>query len=134
MISLFVFSFSTGLVLSDGKFRHLCVTWQSSDGNFDVYVNGTVAFNTTAMTGKILPGGGPWVIGQDQDSVGGGFDAYQALVGEVSEVHVWNRVLSPAEIKVLASSCAQDLVGNYVAYTDFKIKGNVPTFQPPCCK
>ncbi|CAB4013113.1 Hypothetical predicted protein, partial [Paramuricea clavata] len=123
----------TGVSLSDGKFHHLCVTWQSSNGNFNVYVNGTVAFSTTAMNGKVLPGGGSWVIGQDQDSVGGGFDANQAFGGEISEVHVWNRALSPAEIEVLASSCAQDLVGNYVAYTDFKIRGNVPTFQH-CCK
>ena len=99
-------------------------------------MNGDVAFTTTAMTGKILPGGGVCVIaiGQDQDTVWGGFDADQAFVGEVSEVHVWNKVLSPAEIEVLASSCAQDLVGNYVAYSDFEIKGNVSTFQPPCCK
>ena len=97
-------------------------------------MNGIVAFSKDDMIGEHLPGGGYWVIGQDQDSVGGGFDAEDAFVGEVTEVHVWNRVLSPAEIEVLASSCAQDLVGNYVAYSDFEIIGNVPTFQPPCCK
>ena len=96
-------------------------------------MNGTVAFSKDDMTGEHLPGGGYWVIGQDQDSVGGGFDAYQAFVGEVSEVHVWNRVLSSAEIKVISSSCSQDLVGNYVAYSDFEIRGNVSTFQPLCC-
>jgi hypothetical protein len=130
----FFFSFSTGVSLSDGKFHHLCVTWQSFNGRLNVYVNGAVAFNTTTMTGKSLPGGGPWVIGQDQDTVGGGFVAKDTFLGEVSEVHVWNRVLSSAEIKVLASSCAQDLKGNYVAYNDFDVRGNVSTFHPPCCK
>jgi hypothetical protein len=86
------------------------------------------------MIGKSLPGGGPWVIGQDQDTVGGGFVAEDTFLGEVSEVHVWNRVLSPAEIEVLVSSCAQELVGNYVAYSDFEVRGNVSTFHPPCCK
>jgi hypothetical protein len=86
------------------------------------------------MTGTSLPGGGVWVIGQDQDSVGGGFQPREAFAGDVSQVHVWNRVLSSAEIKVLSSSCAQDLKGNYVAYSDFEVRGDVSTFQPPCCK
>jgi hypothetical protein len=133
MFSNINFFFSSDILLSDGKYHHLCVTWQSSNGSFVVYVNGTVAFDFT-VSGKNLPGGGYWVIGQDQDKVGGKFESRDAFVGVLTEVHVGNRVLSTAEIQDLASSCAHDLIGNYVAYSDFAINGNVSTFQPPCCK
>ncbi|KAM6936720.1 C-reactive protein-like [Lycodopsis pacificus] len=34
----------------------------------------------------------------DQDNHGGGFDSKQSFVGMMSEVHMWNYVLSPCEI------------------------------------
>ena len=85
------------------------------------------------MNGAAVPGGGVWVIGQDQDNVGGKFQAHQAFVGELTKLHVWNRVLSHAEIKDLASSCASDMRGNYIAFGDFEIKGNVERFKLSCC-
>lgn len=41
------------------------------------------------------------VIGQDQDSVGGGFDPQQRFIGSLDELSVWNRELTPAEVAAL---------------------------------
>ena len=81
-------------------------------------------------------GGGVWVIGQEQDNVGGGFQAKQAFGGELTELNVWDRVLSTAEITNLASSCSLSNIipANYLAYSDFHFEGNVERFKPPCCK
>lgn len=42
------------------------------------------------------------VLGQEQDSVGGGFDAAEGFAGQVAGFRVWNRVLSPIEVEGVA--------------------------------
>jgi len=49
---------------------------------------------------------------QDQDSHGGGFDIKQSFVGMMSDVHMWDYVLSPCDIQ------------NYADYLNFPA-GNV---------
>jgi hypothetical protein len=39
------------------------------------------------------------VIGQDQDGVGGGFDASQAYKGYLDDIRIYNTVLSSSQIK-----------------------------------
>ena len=36
---------------------------------------------------------------QEQDSHGGGFDLKQSFVGMMSDVHMWDYILSPCEIQ-----------------------------------
>ena len=63
-----------------------------------------------------LPGGGIWIIGQDQETLGGGFHVNDAFAGELTELHVWDKVLSPAEVNDLSSSCAVNMTGNNLRY------------------
>ncbi|KAG7248578.1 hypothetical protein CRUP_008093, partial [Coryphaenoides rupestris] len=35
----------------------------------------------------------------EQDSHGGGFDAQQTFIGMISDVHMWDFVLSPCEMQ-----------------------------------
>lgn len=42
------------------------------------------------------------ILGQDQDSFGGGFEAVQSFVGEISDVNMWDYVLSPETMKALS--------------------------------
>ncbi len=46
--------------------------------------------------------GGP-LLGRDQDSVGGGFDATQSWAGDIDNVRIYNRALNQTEITALAS-------------------------------
>ena len=105
----------------------MCITRQSSNGTFNVYHNGKPQPNNgwpVSQKEKNLPGGGVWIVGQQQDKVGGGFQAMQAFLGELTEVSVWDRVLSPAEITKLATSCSSNNTqGNYLAYSKFRIGG-----------
>lgn len=39
------------------------------------------------------------VLGQEQDSVGGGFDPAEGFAGQMAGFRLWNRVLSPSEIE-----------------------------------
>lgn len=42
------------------------------------------------------------VLGQEQDSIGGGFDAAEGFAGQMAGFRVWNRVLSTSEVEGVA--------------------------------
>lgn len=57
-----------------------------------------------------------------QDTLGGGFDATQAYVGELANLNIWNRKLSVSEIKNLASCSVKAPVGNVFSWTESNIE------------
>ena len=67
----------------------------------------------------MIPSGGSLVLGQDQGSVGGGFESYRSFVGEMTGVNIWSRVLDDQEIALLSLSC-QAGDGNVFKWSDFK--------------
>uniref|UniRef100_A0A4W6CJX6 Neuronal pentraxin IIb n=1 Tax=Lates calcarifer TaxID=8187 RepID=A0A4W6CJX6_LATCA len=67
--------------------------------------------------------GGVIILGQEQDVVGGRFDAGQAFVGELSQVNIWDRVLKPVEIQSMAN-CSSYIPGNVVSW----LASNVEVF------
>lgn len=90
---------STGMSVNDGRWHHIAATWQGSSGVTRLYKDGLLAWEGMLAPGTSLTGGGSLVIGQEQDSVGGGFDATQAFMGEVDEVRIYNAVLTASQIQ-----------------------------------
>ena len=85
--------------VDDGQWHHLATSWRSSDGRLDFHVDGALVFTTNNVaTGRTLTSGGSFVAGQDQDSVGGGFDPNQAFVGAMDDLRIWDAYRSEAEI------------------------------------
>ncbi|XP_067914815.1 neuronal pentraxin 1 like [Heterodontus francisci] len=109
-------------VINDGKWHHICVTWSTRDGVWEAYQDGLKRGNgeNLAPWHPIKPGG-IMVLGQEQDTLGGGFDATQAFVGEMSHFHMWDRVLTPGEVYSLANCSAKTLVGNVIAWTEANV-------------
>lgn len=84
---------------NDNAWHHLAFTWRSSDGAVAMYLDGALAHSASGVkTGYSLPGGGVLVLGQDQDSAGGSFDATQAWKGELDDVRVYSRVITAQEV------------------------------------
>ncbi|HKO90602.1 MAG TPA: LamG-like jellyroll fold domain-containing protein [Polyangiaceae bacterium] len=56
-----------------------------------------------------LSPGGVLALGQDQDALGGGFSFEQAVVGGLDEVAIYDRVLSPEQIRAVftATTCGE---------------------------
>ena len=77
--------------------------------------------------------GGALVLGQDQDSVGGSFQASQSFIGEMTGVNIWDHVIKEQEIKRMSKSCLAG-VGNVFQWRDFKphLKGSVKIIKPSC--
>ncbi|XP_032901422.1 serum amyloid P-component-like [Amblyraja radiata] len=88
----------------DAILRHICVTWESQVGEITVWVNGRRSIRKIGR-GYIVKGSGQFILGQEQDSVGGGFDSKQSFVGEISDVHLWDHVLKPNDIEMISQGC-----------------------------
>jgi len=81
----------------------------------------------------VIRGGGKLVLGQEQDSFGGSFDANQCFIGEMTGVNIWDHVIKEQEIKRMSKSCLTG-VGNVIQWSDFKphLKGSVKVIEPSC--
>ena len=91
---------------NDGKWHHICMTWQNSDGAWQFYKDGELQSHNTGLSkGQTIQGGGSLVLGQEQDSVGGSFDSSQSFQGSLTNVNVWSYVLSASAIKSMSMSC-----------------------------
>ncbi|KAK7929196.1 hypothetical protein WMY93_005591 [Mugilogobius chulae] len=109
------------LELPRGQWQHLCVSWTLRDGVWKAYQGGRLKGRGEGLAAwhPIKPGG-VLILGQEQDTVGGRFDASQALVGELSQFNLWDRVLKPAEVSALAE-CSSSALGNIAPWTDLDV-------------
>ncbi|KAF4095572.1 C-reactive protein-like isoform X2 [Onychostoma macrolepis] len=111
---------------------HLCVTWDSATGLTAFWVDGRRSLFQLYRKGHSIRPGGTLLLGQDADEYVGAFDADQSFVGEITDVHMWDYVLSGSQIKMVYSN--QELYvpkGNLLAWKTIKyeITGNVVVAQ-----
>ncbi|KAM9851466.1 neuronal pentraxin-2 [Aulostomus maculatus] len=123
------------LSLSDGKWHHVCVTWTTRDGHWEVYQDGLQRGSGMNLSPwhPIKPGG-VFILGQEQDTLGGRFDATQSFVGEMSDLQMWSHVLSASDIYSLAS-CGSHLKGDVISWseTEVELHGGVAKYPfDPC--
>lgn len=85
--------FLTDAFVADGKWHHIAMSFSSGvQGGTVLYVDGVEVATTTITINRSRPRGlaiGSW------DAEEGSFCNF---VGAIDEVHIWNRVLTPAEI------------------------------------
>ncbi|XP_038830569.1 neuronal pentraxin-2-like [Salvelinus namaycush] len=110
------------LSVRDGRWHHICITWTTRDGLWEAYQDGQRlgAGDNLAPWHPIKPGGAI-ILGQEQDIVGGRFDATQAFVGELSQVNIWDNVLKPSDILTMAN-CSSYTPGNVVSWLDSDVE------------
>lgn len=98
----------------------MVITWESHNGRSQLYINGTLKHSELGyQTGSTIEANGLFVLGNDQDSYGGGFKSGDAFVGRISRVNVWDKVLSHETITKRMDRCGNE-VGTAVAWKDFK--------------
>ena len=109
--------------LLDGQLHHLAFSWDNSNGDWAIYVDGALIEAGEGFgTGVTLlgsPGTGEIVLGGEQDSIGGGFDSSQVFQGTYHDVRIWSEVRSAQEIalnyqnKIDSSSLPATLLANW---------------------
>ncbi|KAL9972415.1 hypothetical protein ACROYT_G018713 [Oculina patagonica] len=120
------------VALDYGKWNHVCFTWSSANGDYKFYKDGAIVASGTGLNkGGKIASGGTTVIGQDQDTLGGGFAAAQSFVGEVTEVNVWGVVLSASDIAAQYRNC-HITQGSVNWWSQFKdgVHGGVQIVEP----
>jgi len=84
------------VTLIKNEWYHLCFTWKSKF--MDFYMNGVkVRSKETAPVGRIILGG-TLVLGQEQDSIGGGFMINDLFGGEMHNINVFKKKLSQEDV------------------------------------
>lgn len=81
--------------------NHLCFTWASASGAAALFINGRKSQTKIYRKGHTVRPGGRIILGQDPDNYLGGFDKKQSFVGEISDVNLWDFVLSDTQIQSL---------------------------------
>ncbi|KAL4624849.1 neuronal pentraxin-1-like [Arapaima gigas] len=121
--------------LSGGTWRHVCVTWSAQDGLWEAYLDGVPKGSGEDLSAwHTIQPGGVFILGQEQDIMGGHFDATQAFVGQMSDVQLWSRVLTAREIYNLAN-CRSRATGSIINWTEsvVELHGGVTKFPfAPC--
>ncbi|KAL9979839.1 hypothetical protein ACROYT_G017558 [Oculina patagonica] len=119
---------STGISANDGKWHHIYATLENTAGSWNLFKDGK-----QGASGHVIRGGGALVLGQEQDSVGGIFDANQSFIGKMTGVNIWDHVVNGQEIMRMSKSCLTG-VGNVFQWRDFKahLKGSVKIIKPSC--
>ncbi|XP_069502915.1 pentraxin-4 [Ambystoma mexicanum] len=96
------------VTLLDNRWHHICIIWSSIQGRYWFYVDRRLATTGSRFQkGYELPPDGSLVLGQEQDTVGGGFDSSEAFVGNLAGLAVWDRALSPGEVSGIATGNGQ---------------------------
>uniref|UniRef100_A0A3B4TDY8 Pentraxin family member n=2 Tax=Seriola dumerili TaxID=41447 RepID=A0A3B4TDY8_SERDU len=123
------------ITMTDGKWHHVCVTWSTRDGVWEAYQDGVKKGSGQNLSPwhSIKPGG-IFILGQEQDTMGGRFDVTQSFMGELSDLQFWSRVLTPNEIYSQAT-CAGHLIGDIMSWSEESVElhGGLTKFPfEPC--
>ncbi|KAH0626494.1 hypothetical protein JD844_001497 [Phrynosoma platyrhinos] len=110
------------LTINDAKWHHICVTWSTRDGIWESYQDGVRrgSGENLAPWHPIKPGG-VFVLGQEQDTLGGRFDATQAFIGEISDFNMWGHILTPGEVYKMAT-CTSFAGGDLINWAEASIE------------
>ncbi|XP_029307363.1 serum amyloid P-component-like [Cottoperca gobio] len=77
----------------------ICSTWDSESGLVQLWFDGQPSMRKFVSSGSNITGHTRIVLGQVLDAYDGGFDINQSFVGMLTDVHMWDHVLSPCEIQ-----------------------------------
>merc|ERR1712212_1363549 len=119
-----------GLPDKSNEWISVCWTWDASTGLTVLWVNGKRSAHYILSPGSAVPKDVSVVLGQEQDDFGGGFDAQQSFVGDITDVHFWDYVIDPCNIKLYMDRI-YITPGNVISWQelDFTTQGQVFTVK-----
>nr|XP_006115247.1 serum amyloid P-component-like [Pelodiscus sinensis]XP_025036538.1 serum amyloid P-component-like [Pelodiscus sinensis] len=86
------------------EWEHVCASWESATGIVEFWVNGKPLPRKGLQKGYSIGAEAVIILGQEQDSFGGGFDFYNSFMGEMTDVYMWEHGLSPGKMRAAYQS------------------------------
>ncbi|XP_070538197.1 uncharacterized protein [Ptychodera flava] len=94
--------------VNDGNWHHVCVTWKSSGGEWQVFKDGVRATNGVGHgDGFELAAGGKFILGTSRQ--------YE-VKGNMAFFNVWDRVLTNEEVTGVKNACDGNDEGNLLSW------------------
>ncbi|XP_006816495.2 uncharacterized protein LOC102803376 [Saccoglossus kowalevskii] len=112
------------VAIDNSKWNHLCVTWSSNKGQWDIYHNGEMAATGDKLEKQHkIKGGGVIMLGRE-------------LRGEIAYVNIWRRIVSADEVASIASDCLGQAEGDFFSWRsgDLDIDGSVQVLPADVCE
>uniref|UniRef100_A0A672FKU9 Carbonic anhydrase 6 n=1 Tax=Salarias fasciatus TaxID=181472 RepID=A0A672FKU9_SALFA len=98
-----------------------CVTWSSHTGGADLWINGLVGEQRYLKSGYTVSPGGIFLLGKDQDGLLG-ISNSDAFVGKMTDVNVWDYVLTVGDIRdQMSCESNSTAVGNVFSWGSTKL-------------
>ncbi|XP_054914737.1 adhesion G-protein coupled receptor D2 isoform X2 [Poeciliopsis prolifica] len=89
----------------DDSWHSVCVSWSQDDGSWALYAHGHVVSRGIGMNcnNDSISLNSVFIIGQGQDS---SFESNDAFSGRITNLHIWDWVLSSCEILAMENECS----------------------------
>ncbi|CAG9855886.1 unnamed protein product [Phyllotreta striolata] len=127
----------TDIHLNDGLWHHVCVTWGSNKGTYQIFVDAKlVKFGVDLSPDSQIQEKGSLILGQDQDVFGGKFSQSESFVGKLTYVDIWSGILTQDEVDVHFIDCGDSFFGTLYAWPEMRDfhQGNVKVEESDFCK
>ena len=109
------------------EWTNYCITWSTHTGGAQLWVNGLVGEQRYLKSSYTISPGGVFILGKDQDGLLG-ISNSDGFVGKMTDVNVWDYVLTTANIRD-QKSCERNstVVGNVFSWgtTELSLYGGV---------
>ena len=122
--------------------HHICFTWSrwiTSNKLKELYLNGRKIAEKAVSAQTKVPINGVLVLGQEQDSLGGGFDISQSFAGEIYRLEILKKKLSADEVAEMyqAGMCdypapSADVLLDWEDFLDAERSGEVKEISAGC--
>ncbi|MGH0146420.1 UNVERIFIED_CONTAM: hypothetical protein FKN15_050664 [Acipenser sinensis] len=92
---------------NDGLWHFVCVSWTRDDGRWAISVDGSIIGSGDKLfLSDDIGRDGVFIIGQEQDTFGGSFKKEESFTGNITQLHMWDRVLNSSTIQSMARDCS----------------------------
>lgn len=117
----------------------VCWTWDSRTGLTQLWLNGLRTSQKLVGQNYLVNGDLSIIVGQEQDAYGGGFDRNDSFEGDITDLHMWDRVVSACDLRSYMNQGSFS-PGNLLNWNNlnFDVSGNVSIqdadFEEPVCQ
>uniref|UniRef100_UPI0040488EC9 LamG-like jellyroll fold domain-containing protein n=1 Tax=Roseivirga sp. TaxID=1964215 RepID=UPI0040488EC9 len=87
--------------ITNGEWHHVVITRNGTSGEAKIYIDKKLDGTKTMPLGVIEVSNGGFVLGNDQDCVGGCYTNNQQFIGLLDDLRIYNRIVNSEEIDAL---------------------------------